>query len=74
MVKLNSRFVAFLRLHHNVTWEKTRYRNASYVSWISDMVSLYTGTKDSMDSRRHIEDHDDFTKFIEKYVAEQLGE
>lgn len=70
MAKLNPRFVSFLRMHdHKKTvWKDNRQRNAAYICFINDMVFKYTGAKGCLDSLCKIQDHDDFTKFIENYV------
>lgn len=72
MAKLNPRFVAFLKLHEKTEWKDNRQRNAVYICFINDMVFKYTGAKGCLDSLLKIENHDDFTKFIENYVASNL--
>lgn len=72
-MKTNRRFELFMELRHNVTWENNTIRNVYYINFIDEMVSRYTGCKNVLDPKRRIHDHDDFTKFIEKYVASQLG-
>lgn len=70
MPKLNPRFVAFLKLHEykKIEWKDNRRRNAAYICFINEMVFNYTGAKGCLDSLMKIENHDDFTKFIENYV------
>ncbi|UNY46994.1 hypothetical protein PQB73_gp219 [Cronobacter phage LPCS28] len=74
MAKLNSRFVAFLKLHeHKKTkWKDNRQRNAAYICFINDMVFKYTGAQGCLDSICKIEDQEEFTKFIENFVDSQI--
>lgn len=69
----NPRFVQFMRLYQNVKFENNIMRNLSFMSFISDMVTLYTGASGILDPKRQVSDHEDFTKFIEKYVDEKLA-
>ncbi len=69
----NPRFVQFMRLYQNVKFENNIMRNWAFMSFISDMVTLYTGASGILDPKRQVSDHEDFTKFIEKYVDEKLA-
>lgn len=73
--KLNPRFVAFLKLeeHKKTVFKSNESRNCLFMSFISDMVCLYTGANNALDPRHHIQDHNDFTKFIENYVDNEIN-
>lgn len=68
----NPRFVQFMRLYEHVEFKNNIMRNCEFMSFISDMVTLYTGASGILDPKRQVSNHEEFTKFIEKYVDEQL--
>lgn len=71
----NYRYTLFEKLykHEGRKWRTKQSLNAAYISFISKMVTLFTGASSCLDPNRVITDQEKFTKFIENYVDSKIN-